>query len=72
MSRKWYHRKSVLYGQRHTITSIPLGYGIAFIVDQKRKNKIYKQGKVDDRISILKLARSRTRRRKETSVEKWF
>ena len=41
--------------QGHVIIHIPLAvlYGIAFIENQKWKNKIYEPGKVDDRISIL-------------------
>ena len=41
-------------------------HGLAFIVNYKWKNKIYKQGKLDDRIPILQLARFRSKRKKET------
>ena len=41
---------------------------LAFIVNQKWKNKIYKFWKVDDRIQILQLARSRNKRQKETKI----
>ena len=34
-------------------------YGLAFIVNQKWKNKVYKLGKVDYRIQFLQPARSR-------------
>ena len=43
-------------------------YGLALIVNQKWKNKIYKFGKVDDRIQILQLARYRNKRQKETEI----
>ena len=38
---------------------------LSFIVDQKWKNKIYKLGKVDDRIRILQPARSRNKRQEK-------
>ena len=62
MSRKRYQCKNVLFGQRHIILS--LWYGLAFIVDQKWKNKIYRLGKVHDKIPILQLIRSRSKRQK--------
>ena len=40
-------------------------YGLAFIVNQKRKSKIHKLGKVDDRNQILQPARSRNKRLKD-------
>ena len=43
-------------------------YGLAFIENQKWKNKVYKLGKVDDRIQILQPARSRNKRPKETEM----
>ena len=43
-------------------------YVLALIVNQKWKNKIYKFGKVDDRIQILQLARYRNKRQKETEI----
>ena len=58
MSRKLYQRKFVLNQQRQKIISL-WWYGLAFIVSQKWKNKIYKLGKVEDRIAILQLVRSR-------------
>ena len=38
---------------------------LAFIVNKKLENKIYKLGKVDDRIPVLQLARSRGKKQKE-------
>ena len=49
------------------ITVISLWYGLAFIVNQKWKNKIYKLRKVD-RIPILQLVRSRSKKQKETKI----
>ena len=43
-------------------------YGLALIVNQKWKNKIYKFGKIDDRIQILQLAGDRNKRQKETEI----
>ena len=40
-------------------------YGLAFFVNQKWKNKIYKLGKVDGRIQILQPARSRNKDKKK-------
>ena len=37
-------------------------------MNQKWKNKVYKLGKVDDRIQILQPARSRNKRPKETEM----
>ena len=37
----------------YLITSV--WYGLEFIVNKKLKNKIYKLGKVDDRIPVLQL-----------------
>ena len=45
-----------------------LVYGLVFIVNQKWKNQICKVGKVNDRIQILQLARSRNKRQKETEI----
>ena len=42
--------------------------GLAFIKNQKWKNKIYKLGKVDDKIQILQPARSRNKRQKDTEI----
>ena len=44
---------------------ISVWYGLALIVDQKWKNKIYKLGKVG-KIPILRLARSMSKKQKET------
>ena len=66
MSRKRYQGKFVLYGQRYTIIS--LWYGLKFIVDQNWKNKIFKLGKVDERIPILHIARLRGKRQNETEI----
>ena len=40
-------------------------YGLAFIMNQKWKSKIYKLGKVNDRNQILQPARSRNKRQKD-------
>ena len=42
-----------------------LWYGLAFIVNQKWKSKIFKLWKVDDRIQILEPARSRNKRNRD-------
>ena len=47
-----------------------LWYGLAFIVDQKWKNRINKFREVDEK--ILQLARSRTKRQKETDGKDGF
>ena len=39
-------------------------YGLAFIMNQKWKSKIYKLGKLSDRNQILQPARSRKKRQK--------
>ena len=39
--------------------------GLAFIVNQKWKSKIYKLGKLDDRNQILQPANSRNKRQKD-------
>ena len=65
MSRKQYQRMFVLYWQRHKLL---FWFGLAVIVNQKCKNKIYKLRKLDDRIQILQLARSRNKRQKETEI----
>ena len=51
---------------------ISVWYGIALIVDQKWKNKIYKLGKVG-KIPVLGLARSMSKKQKETDnmIEKY-
>ena len=43
-------------------------YGLAFIMNQKWKNTSCKQEKVDGRIAILQLARSTSKRQKETEI----
>ena len=45
-----------------------LWYGLAFIVNKKWKNKIYKLGKVEDRIPVLQLARSRAKKQNESDI----
>ena len=47
-----------------------LWHGLAFIVDKKWKNRINKLRKVDEK--ILQLARSRTKRQKETDGKDGF
>ena len=49
------------------IAIISLWYGLAFIVNQKWKIKIFKLGKVD-RIPILQLTRSSNNKQKETEI----
>ena len=66
ISKKWYLRQFVLYGQKHTI--ICLWYGLTFTVDQKWKNTILNLRKVDERILILELAITRSKRQKETKI----
>ena len=44
--------------------SLVVLYGLASTVNQKLKNKIHKLGKGDDRILVLQLARSRTKKTK--------
>ena len=50
----------------NVITS--LWYGLAFIVNKKWKNKIYKLGRVEDRIPVLKLTKSRGKKQKESDI----
>ena len=57
-----------MHGQKHIIMS--LWHGLAFIVDQKWKNRINKLRKVDEK--IIQLARSRTKRQKETDGKDGF
>ena len=45
-----------------------LWYGLAFIVNKRWKNKIYKLGKVDDRISVLQLTRSKGKKQNESDI----
>ena len=45
-----------------------MGYWLAFIVNKKWKNKIYKLGKVDDRISVLQVTRPRSKKQKEINI----
>ena len=54
----------LLYWQRHIIITL------AFIVNKKRNNTIYKLGEVDVRIQILQLAGSRHKRKTEIEVRK--
>ena len=49
---------------------ITICYGLTFILDQK--NKSYTLEKVNDRIPILQLTRSGSKRQKETDAERWF
>ena len=51
----------------YIITS--LFYGLAFIVKKMCKNKIYKLRKVDDRISVLQLTRSKVKSKKKGLYE---
>ena len=64
--QKVIQRQFVLYGQIHTV--ICLWYGLPFIVDQKWKNTISKLMKVDERILIVELARTRSKGQKETKI----
>ena len=52
----------------HKYINFSLVYGLALIVNQKWKNKIYKLGKVIDRIQILQLATFMNKRQKETKI----
>lgn len=45
-------------------------YGLAFIVNQKLKSKIYKLEKGDDRFPIMQLARSRSKKPNEKENKK--
>ena len=54
------------YRQGHE--TISLWYGLEFMVNQKRKNKISVLGKVDDRIPILQLTRSKSKKSKGTEI----
>ena len=58
----------VRYQQKleHLITC--LWYGPAFIVNKKWKTKIYKMGKVDDRIPVLQLTRSSSKKQEEPDI----
>ena len=53
--------------------AIYLWHGLAFIVNQKWKSKIYELGNVDDRILVLQVVRSRSQRQKEnkTRIKKY-
>ena len=66
-SRKQHTVSVSLYGKGHIIIS--LWYRLAFIVNQKLKNKIYQLGKTDDRIPILQVARSRSKKLNENGNE---
>ena len=48
---------------------ISLWCGLAFIVNQKWKNQIEKLGKVDDKIPILQLTRSKSKKTKKPRYE---
>ena len=62
-----------LYGKRQTkIVIISLVYWLAFIVNQKLKNKIYKLGKGDYRILILQLGRCRSKKPNENKTKIWW
>ena len=51
----------------YLITSV--WYGLALIVNKKKwRNKIYKLGKVEDRIPVLQLIRSMSQKQKETDL----
>ena len=43
-------------------------YGLVFIVNIKWKNKIYKLGSFNDRIPVLPLTRSRSKKQKESNI----
>ena len=49
-------------------------YGLAFILNQKWKNKIYKLGKVDGRIPILtcKIQEQKTKKNRDMNKKRWF
>ena len=47
---------------------VSLWYGLTFIVNKKWKDKIYKPGKVDDKIPVLQLTRSRSKKQKEPDI----
>ena len=67
MSRKQYqHNKFFCLGKDTKM--YPSGYGLAFIVNQKWKIKIYKLEKVDGRIPVLKLARFTNKVLTETEI----
>ena len=59
-----------LYEKRHLIISF--WYGVALIVNQKLKNKVYKPRKGDDRIQILQLATSRNKKLNKSKTEIWI
>ena len=61
-------RRFVLYKGRNIIKS--LWYGLAFFVVKNDKRKIFNFGKVDGRIPITQLARSRSKRQKGTNVQR--
>ena len=45
-----------------------LWYGLAFIMNKNRKNKIYKLRNVDERIPVIQLNRSRSKKQKEPNI----
>ena len=53
----------------HSGSYVSCCFLVSCIVNGKRRNKIYKPGKVDDRIQILQSARSRNKRQKEPRYE---
>lgn len=61
-------RRFALYKGRNIIKS--LWYGLAFFVVKNDKRKIFNFGKVDGRIPIIQLARSRSKRQKGTNVQR--
>ena len=58
LQRDCVFKKALLYVFCTLLMS--LWYGLAFVVNQKFKNKIYNLGKKDDSIPMLQLARSRS------------
>ena len=60
-------------GKYRSYTVISLWYGLAFIVNQKFQNKIYKFWKGYDRIQILQLARFRSKKKSNgNETEIWI
>ena len=45
-----------------------LAYWLAFVVNQNWKNKIYRLGKVDEKIPILQVTRSKSKRQAQTEI----
>ena len=60
-------------GRRRSVITL-LWYELAFIMNKKYKNKIYKLGEVDDRIPVQQLTGSSGKKQKESDMnrERWF